>query len=65
MKYTVCVKIDGYFDVEVNAESFEQARELAEKKAGNQNWNCMDVADITADFADDENGAHLDFYEEA
>lgn len=60
-KYVVSVKIDGRLDVEVDAESFEAAKELAVLNAGEQDWNRIEAVDIEAVNAEDENGEFRDF----
>lgn len=61
MKYFVSVKIDGRIDVEVNADSFEQARYMAELEAGNCDWNRIEAVDIEAVNAEDETGEFIDY----
>ena len=61
MKYIVSVKIDGRLDVEVNADSFEQARYMAELEAGNCDWNRIEAVDIESVNAEDETGTFIDY----
>jgi len=61
MKYIVSVKIDGRLDVEVEADSFEEARREAEFEAGNCDWNRVECVDIEAVNAEDETGKFIDY----
>ena len=61
MKYIVSVAIEGRIDVEVEAESFEQARNLAVWEAGMTNWNMMELVSCKSVNAEDENGEFIDY----
>lgn len=61
MKYTVSVAIDGRIDVEVEADSFEEAKENARYEFGNCDWNMMELVDAHAVNAEDENGVFVDY----
>ena len=61
MKYMVSVAIDGRIDVEVEADSFEQAKNKAIFEAGNTNWNMMELINIHSVNAEDENGKFVDY----
>jgi hypothetical protein len=61
MKYVVSVAIDGRIDVEVEANSFEEARLLAALEAGNTDWNQMELVSCNAVNAEDENGKFIDY----
>lgn len=61
MKYTVSVAVNGRIDVEVVADSFEEAREKARYKVGDCNWNMMELVDINPVNAEDENGKFVDY----
>lgn len=61
MKYAVSVAIDGRLLVEVDAQSFEEAKEKAVFAAGCSNWNCAELVSLTAVNAEDENGTFVDY----
>lgn len=61
MKYMVSVAIDGRIDVEVEANSFEEARQLAVYEAGNTDWNMMELISCNSVNAEDENGTFVDY----
>lgn len=61
MKYIVSVAIDGRIDVEVEADSFEEARKEAEWAVGNCDWNTMECISCDAVNAEDENGTFKDY----
>ena len=61
MKYMVSVAIDGRIDVEVEANSFEEARQLAVYEAGNTDWNMMELVNFNSVNAEDENGTFIDY----
>ena len=61
MKYIVSVAIEGRIDVEVEADSFEKARNLAVLKAGMTNWNMMELVGCHSVNAEDENGEFVDY----
>ena len=61
MKYIVSVAIDGRIDVEVEANSFEEARQLAVYEAGNTDWNMMELVSCDSVNAEDENGTFIDY----
>lgn len=62
MKYIVSIAVDGRIDVEVNANSLEEARELAEKEfyytADIGELDCIGHKVVNAT---DENGVLTDF----
>ena len=61
MKYIVSVAIEGRIDVEVEANSFEEARDSAVWGVGNEDWNCMDLVNVKSVNAEDENGKFVDY----
>lgn len=61
MKYIVSVAIDGRIDVEVEADSFEEAMQLAVYEAGNTDWNMMELVSCNSVNATDENGTFIDY----
>lgn len=61
MKYIVSVAIDGRIDVEVEAKNFEEARQLAVYRAGDTDWNMMELVSCNAVNAEDENGTFVDY----
>lgn len=61
MKYIVSVAIDGRIDVEVEADSFEQAEYKAILEAGDTNWNMMELVSCRSVNAEDENGTFIDY----
>ena len=61
MKYFVSCAITGRIDVEVEAENLQEAAYKARIEAGNINWNAMDLIDIEAVNAEDENGNFHDY----
>lgn len=62
MKYFVSVAVDGRLDIEVEANSFEEAKENAELLNGRYDWNAMEVVSrLAAVNAEDENGKFVDY----
>ena len=61
MKYIVSVAIDGRIDVEVEANSFEEAEHEAVLQAGDSDWNQMELVNCTPVNAEDENGVFKDY----
>lgn len=61
MKYTVSVAIDGRIDVEVEADSFEQAKYKAILEVGSANLNTMEFISLNPVNAEDENGDFVDY----
>ena len=61
MKYIVSVAIDGRIDVEVEANSFEEARKEAEWAVGNCDWNTMELVSCNAVNAEDEDTVFIDY----
>ena len=61
MKYMVSVAIDGRIDVEVEANSFEEAKERAPFEAGQTDWNRMELVEFRVVNAEDENGKFVDY----
>lgn len=61
MKYIVNVAIDGRIDVEVEANSFEEAQWKAVFEAGNTDWNRMELVSCNSVNAEDENGEFVDY----
>lgn len=61
MKYNVSVAIDGRIDVEVEASSFEEAREKARYEVGNSDWNRMELVNVSAVNAENENEEFIDY----
>lgn len=61
MKYMVSVAIDGRIDVEVEANSFEEARREAVYEIGNYDWNTMELVSCNSVNAEDENGEFVDY----
>lgn len=61
MKYTVSVAIDGRIDVEVEAESFAEAKSKAQFEVGNSDWNTMEMVSCNAVNAEDEARTFIDY----
>ena len=61
MKYIVSVAVDGRVDVEVDAASFEEAREKACEEVGSIDFNRLEFIDWKAVNAEDENGVFKDY----
>lgn len=62
MKYFVSVAVDGRLDIEVEANSFEEAKERAELLDGKYDWNMLEiVSHLTAVNAEDETGKSIDY----
>lgn len=61
MKYMVSVAIDGRIDVEIEANSFEEAKQLAVYEVWNEDWNRMEMININPVNAEDKNGNFIDY----
>ena len=61
MKYTVSIAIDARLDIEVEANSFEDAKEKALLEVGNADLHTMEFISTHAVNAEDENGEFKDF----
>lgn len=61
MKYTVSVAIDARIDVEVEADSFEEARSKAEIEAAYDDWNNLSYVSFDAVNAEREDGEFKDY----
>lgn len=61
MKYIVSVAIDGRIDVEVDADSFEEAKYKAVLQAGDSDWNRIELVNCNPVNAEDENGIFKDY----
>ena len=61
MKYTVSVAIDARIDVEVEADSFEEARSKAEIEAAYDDWNNLNYVSFDAVNAEREDGEFKDY----
>jgi hypothetical protein len=61
MKYTVSIAIDGRIDVEVEADSFEEAELVALGEVWYCDFSTMDIIDTNAVRAEDENGNSFDY----
>lgn len=61
MKYVVSVAIDGRIDVEVDADSFEEAKDKAVLQAGDSDWNRIELVSCNPVNAEDENGNFKDY----
>lgn len=61
MKYFVSVAIDGRIDVEVEADSLEDAKHKATLEVGNTDWNRMELVSCNPVNAEDENGKFVDY----
>lgn len=59
MKYTISIAIDGRIDVEVDAVSFEEAKNKV--KLNDVNLANMDIVGYNAVNATDENGVFIDY----
>lgn len=56
MKYIVSVTVQGIIDVEVDADSFDEAGFNAIFEAGDCDWNTIEYVNIESVNAEDENG---------
>lgn len=61
MKYTVSIAIDGRLDVEVEAESFEEAKAIACDDLYDEDFGSLECIDWHAVNAEDENGNFVDY----
>lgn len=61
MKYIVNVAIDARIDVEVEADSFEEARSKAEIEAAYDDWNNLSYVSFDAVNAEREDGEFKDY----
>lgn len=61
MKYTVSVAIDGRIDVEVEANNFEEAKELAKYAIEDCDLDTMEFVGCKPVNAEDENGMFMDY----
>lgn len=59
MKYTISIAIDGRIDAEVDAVSFEEAKNKV--NLNNVNLANMDIVGYNAVNATDENGVFIDY----
>ena len=59
MKYTISIAIDGRIDVEVDAVSFEEAKNKV--NLNDVNLANMDIVGYNAVNATDENGVFIDY----
>lgn len=59
MKYTISIAIDGRIDVEVDAVSFEEAKNKV--NLNDVNLANMDIVGYNAVNATDENGVFVDY----
>ena len=56
MKYILDVAVDGRIKVEVEANSFEEAKNLVHIGMGSTDWNNMEIITVDCISAKDENG---------
>ena len=61
MKYIVSVAIDARIDVEVEADSFEEARSKAKIEAAYDDWNNLSYVSFDAVNAEREDGEFKDY----
>lgn len=61
MQYTVSIAIDGRIDVQVEADSFEEAELVALGEVWYCDFSTMDIIDTNAVRAEDENGNSFDY----
>ena len=61
MKYIVSVAIDGRIDVEVEANSFEEAKEKACVELYDEDFGNLECIEWHAVNAEDENGKFVDY----
>lgn len=61
MKYTVSIAVDGRIDVEIEAESFEDAKEKALLEVCDSDLDSMEFIGTQAVNAEDENGIFKDY----
>lgn len=61
MKYYVRIAVEGRVEVEVEADSFEEAKEKACNKVYDMDFGELEDIDWQAVNAETENGKHKDF----
>lgn len=61
MKYTVSIAIDGRIDVQVEADSFEEAELVALGEVCYCDISTMEFINTDAVYAEDENGNCFDY----
>lgn len=63
MKYTISMRVDGRIDIEVDADSVEEAFEKAEERwqTDDFDFNKMDIVDSEPVNCTDENGDLTDY----
>lgn len=62
MKYRVSLLVDGRLEIEVEASSFEEARDKAENLDGEYDWDTLEVVSrLDAINAEDEIGNFVDY----
>lgn len=61
MKYIVSVAIDARLEVEVEADSFDEARSKAEIEAAYDDWNNLSYVSFDAVNAEREDGKEMDY----
>lgn len=61
MKYYVSIAVDGRVEVEVEASSFEEAKEKACEELYEVNLGVLDCIEWSAVNAEDENGNFVDY----
>lgn len=61
MKYTVSIAVDGRIDVEVEANSFEDAKEKACAEVYDLDFGNLEWIEWNAVNAEDENGVFKDY----
>lgn len=61
MEYIVSIAIDGRIDIQVEANSFEEAREKALASVGDADFDTLDVVGSKAVNAESETGEFIDY----
>ena len=61
MKYTVSIAIDGQIDIQVEADSFEEAELVALGELCYCDLSAMELINTDAVCAEDENGKSFDY----
>ena len=61
MKYVVSIAVDGRVDVEVEANSFEAARNIACNEVCDMDFGTLEFIEWNAVNAEDENGIFKDY----
>ena len=56
MKYYVTIKVSGEYIMEVDGNSFEEARQTAENNLNSVDFNQIECVDMEATSAENENG---------